>query len=447
MFMRQFTRFYLILITLLLVICPIVKAGTLQHIDVRQHNTSTDVSFTFSLPSKFSYFYLQNPDRLVIDFQNSQLEKKQLLPQQVAGSTIKKIRTSTPPRSTALRIVIELQAAVKASFTDKGAGKTVIVNIPTKNTKKTTNVSPSPVTTKASKAQTKAPINSNVLTIAIDAGHGGRDPGAIGTHLRIKEKNITLQIAKELQGMLDRDPRFRSVLTRSDDYFISVPDRSEIARKKQANYLVSIHADSNHSANFKGASVWVLSNQRANNEMGKWLEDHEKQSQLLGGAGNVLSSHHEKYLDQTVLDLQFGHSQRVGYLLGKSILKRMGNIANLSKTTPQHASLGVLRSPDIPSVLVETGFLSNPKEEQLLSTAAYRKKMANAIYQGLIDYYNSSAEVKQTTTGTAPNYHVVKPGETLGLISIKYNIKLRELRRLNDLKNDNIHVGQKIKLK
>ncbi|KAE9533227.1 N-acetylmuramoyl-L-alanine amidase [Ursidibacter arcticus] len=223
--------------------------------------------------------------------------------------------------------------------------------------------------------------------IAIDAGHGGKDPGAMGKTLGIKEKDVTLSIAKELKALLDADPNFRAVMTRSGDYFIQLPNRTEIARKNKANYLVSIHADSSPSSeNLRGASVWVLSNRRANDELGKWLEDHEKQSELLGGAGSVLAQANERYLSQTVLDLQFSHSQRAGYELGKTILSKMSNVTKLAKSAPQHASLSVLRSPDIPSILVETGFLSNAIEEQKLSSLTYRRQVARAIYNGLVEY-------------------------------------------------------------
>ncbi|MEG9488289.1 N-acetylmuramoyl-L-alanine amidase [Mannheimia indoligenes] len=223
--------------------------------------------------------------------------------------------------------------------------------------------------------------------VAIDAGHGGKDPGAIGKNLGILEKNVTLAISKELKALLDADPNFKAVMTRSGDYFIQLPQRTEIARKHRADLLISIHADSSPRGDtLKGASVWVLSNSRASDEMGKWMEDHEKQSELLGGAGAVLASNKERYLNQTVLDLQFSHSQRTGYELGKSILSKMAGMTSLAKSSPQHASLSVLRSPDIPSVLVETGFLSNSTEEAKLASANYRRQLAKAIYQGLVAY-------------------------------------------------------------
>uniref|UniRef100_UPI0025C512A0 N-acetylmuramoyl-L-alanine amidase n=1 Tax=Aggregatibacter sp. oral taxon 458 TaxID=712148 RepID=UPI0025C512A0 len=315
--------------------------------------------------------------------------------------------------------------------------------------------------------------SANTWTIAIDPGHGGKDPGAIGRNLKIYEKNVTLSIAKELKALLDKDPSFRAVLTRNGDYYISVPERSEIARKYKANYLVSIHADSSEASNLRGASVWVLSNRRANDEMGQWLEDHEKRSELLGGAGRVLASHNEKYLDQTVLDLQFGHSQRVGYELGSIVLRHFSQIASLNRATPRHASLGVLRSPDIPSILVETGFLSNSEEELKLSTSAYRKQIAKAIYNGLVEYRRknfrnepkivtadknektsekSTALENKTADINAPDIrdsgirHKVKDGEALSKLAEKYHVSAKAILALNQLTRKELLVGETLKI-
>lgn len=366
------------------------------------------------------------------------------------------------------------------------------------------------------------PISARTV-VAIDAGHGGKDPGAIGKTLGLKEKDVTLAIARELKGMLDADPNFKAVMTRNRDYFIQLPNRTEIARKNRANFLISIHADSSpSSANLKGASVWVLSNRRANDELGKWLEDHEKQSELLGGAGSVLAHTNERYLNQTVLDLQFSHAQRSGYELGKSVLAKLSNVTPLAKSSPQHASLSVLRSPDIPSILVETGFLSNAVEEQKLATSSYRRQIARAIYNGLVAYRNAhpvlnskvaykevrnepkSESVKKvlddmaknapkddkqakeltvkgkeqsntkankskqekdtqgnTTKSTSENtkaekvksidpnasFHVVQQDETLYSIARMYKTSPEKLSKLNNIKDNKIVVGKKLKLK
>lgn len=308
------------------------------------------------------------------------------------------------------------------------------------------------------------------ITIAIDPGHGGKDPGAIGRNLGIYEKNVTLSIARELKALLDKDPNFRGVLTRNGDYYISVPERSEIARKFKASYLVSIHADSSLNTAQRGASVWVLSNRRANDEMGQWLEDDEKRSELLGGAGKVLSHNNDKYLDQTVLDLQFGHSQRTGYELGNHILKRFAKVTTLSRSAPQHASLGVLRSPDIPSVLVETGFLSNTEEEQKLNSPVYRRRIAYMIYEGLVAFRGGKPKpiivedepakkpadnkntAKNDRTSDTPSVadsgirHKVKNGESIGSLANKYKVKTADIIALNKLKRQELWIGETIKI-
>lgn len=313
------------------------------------------------------------------------------------------------------------------------------------------------------------------ITIAIDPGHGGKDPGAISRNLGIYEKNVTLSIAKELKALLDKDPHFRGVLTRKSDYYISVPERSEIARKFKANYLISIHADSSESPDRRGASVWVLSNRRANDEMGQWLEDDEKRSELLGGAGKVLSHNNDKYLDQTVLDLQFGHSQRTGYALGEHILRHFSKVTILSRSTPQHASLGVLRSPDIPSVLVETGFLSNSEEEKKLNSQAYRRRIAYMIYEGLVAFRRgktnalvkdnlvqnikqndikksgknnrtSEQNINEDNIKDSGIRHIVKKGESLGSLSNKYHVKVSDIIKLNQLKRKTLWLNESIKI-
>ena len=347
-------------------------------------------------------------------------------------------------------------------------------------------------------------VNSYAKTVvAIDAGHGGKDPGAIGKKLGIKEKDVTLAIAKELKALLDADPNFNAVMTRKTDIFVHLPERTEIARENRANYLVSIHADSSpRYDNMKGASVWVLSNRRANDEMGLLLEESEKKSELLGGAGRILAHNNERYLNQTVLDLQFSHVQRTGYALGTKVIGRMARITSLAKSQPQHASLSVLRSPDITSVLVETGFLSNPIEEQKLSTATYRKQIAKAIYDGLVSYrnQNSNSLDNKTVTEKEPkvkvdnkpdvtqaiknneksakstetkvdnpkgkektneskkedlsrkiqksnnSYHLVQQDETLYSIARAYNTTAEKLSKLNNIKNNKIVVGKKLKI-
>lgn len=333
---------------------------------------------------------------------------------------------------------------------------------------------------------TSAQANNKVV-IAIDAGHGGKDPGAIGKG-GLREKDVNFAVAQRLKTLLDNDPMFQPVLTRTGDYFISVSARSDIARNKNANFLVSIHADAALNAKASGASVWVLSNKRADTELGRWLEQQDKQSELLGGGGDALAHSDNPYLNQAVLDLQFANSQRVGYDMAVNVLTHMKKIGRLHKTRPEHVSFGVLRSPDIPSILVEVGFISNLAEEKLLKSADYQNKIAKAIYDGLKQYYrdnplqsatnqpkpvsqpttkktsSTQTQVTQTTstkttstqvaptkatsttTSTANTVHVVKKNETLFGVARQYNLSVAKVRELNNLKSDTLVVGQKLKV-
>lgn len=357
------------------------------------------------------------------------------------------------------------------------------------NNKPTVVVSSESVTTNTSRPiKTSSAANSSRVVVAIDAGHGGQDPGAIGQN-GLKEKNVTIAIARRLEALLNSDPMFKPVLTRNGDYFISVMGRSDVARKQGANVLVSVHADAAPNRSATGASVWVLSNRRANSEMGNWLEQHEKQSELLGGAGDVLANTaSDPYLSQAVLDLQFGHSQRVGYDVATKVLNELQRVGDIHKRRPEHASLGVLRSPDIPSLLVETGFISNSTEERLLGSSAYQEKIAQAIYKGLRSYFlahplqadpkvenrplietaavDSSSQrsgvnqpdpivsnaqsgrvsaVKPVATGKS-QIHKVQRGETLSGIASQYGVSMAVLRQNNTLKNDVVWVGQRLKV-
>lgn len=227
------------------------------------------------------------------------------------------------------------------------------------------------------------------VIIAVDAGHGGKDSGAIGKN-NLYEKTVTLSITKKLVVLLNNDRNFKGILTRNSDHFISVFQRSEIARKNKANLLISIHADAAPVRSASGASIWVLSMKRADTELGRWIEQHEKQSELLGGAGDALSEDNNPHLSQAVLDLQFSYSQRVGYELAAKILQEMSGKITLHKRSPEYASLGVLRSPDIPSILIEVGFISNIGEERLLRSNSYRDKIAQTVYQGIKNYVKAN---------------------------------------------------------
>ncbi|CAK9886170.1 MAG: N-acetylmuramoyl-L-alanine amidase AmiB [Candidatus Erwinia impunctatus] len=472
----------------------LAQAANLSDITVSNGNSRATVTLRFAGKPDYAYFSLSQPHRVVLDIRQSGLVKG--LPLTFSGENmVKRIRASTPKDKQSIRLVVDLTQAAKTRATTERHGNDthLIFTIDAVgNTRERTTVAVKPSRQPPPEVE-KHPLLGNplmdvssgnqvarpgrapqavndVVIVAIDAGHGGQDPGATGAG-GLKEKTVTLAIARKLRALLNDDPMFKGVMTRDGDYFISVMGRSDVARKQNANVLVSIHADAAPNRSASGASVWVLSNRRANSEMAGWLEQHEKQSELLGGAGDLLAnSQADPYLSQAVLDLQFGHSQRVGYDVATKVITQLKQVGALHKRKPEHASLGVLRSPDIPSLLVETGFISNASEERLLGSEAYQQKIAQAIYKGVRNYFlahplqtmprqenrasrtsasesrHSSASMPQTQPRAATQQHTVRRGETLSGIAAKYGVSSATLRSLNTLRNDVVWVGQRLNL-
>lgn len=458
---------------LLLLVPFLTTAATLSNISVDNGGSQATVTLHFNGKPDYSWFPLHKPERVVMDINQAGTIKG--LPLNFSGENIvKRIRTSKPVNSKSFRLVFEVTQPVKTVtrlatqgndyqviFTLRGkeatqavAGISTVTSNPFDGQNGATATNTNTTTYPGGKVR-----NNDQVIVAIDAGHGGQDPGAIGQN-GLKEKNVTIAIARKLQKLLNSDSMFKAVMTRNGDYYVSVMGRSEVARKENANLLLSIHADSAPSHSASGASVWVLSNRRANSEMAGWLEQREKQSELLGGAGDLLANNKsDPYFSQAVIDLQFGHSQRVGYDVAVKVIQQLRSITPMHKRLPEHASLGVLRSPDIPSLLVETGFISNKKEEKLLGSSAYQDKIARAIYRGLRNYFKAhpmqnvprkentpqpSAAV--TRADSATTLHVVRSGETLTGIARRYGVTNRELVELNRLKKEGVWIGQRLKV-
>lgn len=433
------------LMATLVLLCA--QAGAASLSDLQVSNGDQQARITLSFIGDPEYAVSQDGKRTVaLDIKQTGVI--QGLPLLFSGNNlVKSIRSGTPKDAQSLRLVVDLTENGKAEAVKRqnGGNYTVVFTI---NADAPPPPPPPPVVAKRAEAPIVAPrpveparnpfkaendrttavTNSNTSTrpaardsssngdkvvIAIDAGHGGQDPGAIGPG-GTREKNVTIAVARKLRSLLNDDPMFKGVLTRDGDYFISVMGRSDVARKQNANFLVSIHADAAPNRDATGASVWVLSNRRANSEMAGWLEQHEKQSELLGGAGDVLAnSQSDPYLSQAVLDLQFGHSQRVGYDVATSMIGQLERIGSMHKRRPEHASLGVLRSPDIPSVLVETGFISNNSEERLLASDDYQQQLAEAIYKGLRNYFQAHPMQTGPQGAPAQTASAISPGNTL----------------------------------
>ena len=234
-------------------------------------------------------------------------------------------------------------------------------------------------------------------------------------------------------------------MTRTGDYYISPNKRPEIARQNKADLFISIHADAFTTPQPSGASVWVLSMGRANSELGRWMEQTERHSELLGGAAEVIQdTASERYLAQALLDMSMDHSMATSYDLSKGVIKELKKVTKLHKRSPQAASLAVLTSPDIPSILVETGFISNPREEKNLNWAKFRQQLADRIFLAVKNYFKNSPPdgTLWASVRTEKRTHRVQSGESLSLLAQRYNVRVSQIKEANNLRGDVVRIGQ-----
>lgn len=424
-------------------------SNELESVRIWPSPDETRVVIDLKSEADFSYFTLSSPYRVVVDLKNTNLNAK--LPISVKDSKVlTKIRSSGAPSKGTYRLVFELKTKVtpelfKLKPTPGGQyGHRLVIDMPHSSTSKSQDAQPTSNASTSAVSKDASQFSGNAdIIVAIDAGHGGEDPGSIGPTKKY-EKHATLSISRKMAEQLNSVPGVKAVMTRNGDYFVNLNKRSDIARRSKAHLLVSVHADSFSSSKPRGASVFVLNTRRANTEISRWVEKHEEQSELLGGAGEVLAkTNTDKNVSQTLLDLQFSHSQKEGYKVATNILKEMGKVTRLHKKEPVHASLAVLKSPDIPSVLVETGFISNPTEEKLLFQRSHQDKLARALSKSIVQYFeaNPPEGTLFAQRRTAQKHKVVK-GDSLSAIAKKYRSSTQAIMKSNNLKSSGLRIGQ-----
>ncbi|CAH9057840.1 N-acetylmuramoyl-L-alanine amidase AmiB [Pseudoalteromonas haloplanktis] len=423
---------------------PLWAQNTINSVRVWPSPDSTRVVFDLDDKPDFSYFMLKNPSRLVVDLENTD-ELKTLPGVPPKHQIVSKLRYSKPKNKRSVRLVFELNGPVKpvifALAPQALIKNRLVVDLYDKSQAKG---AITPAQTAAKKRQLS---QERDIVIAIDAGHGGEDPGSIGPS-GTYEKDITLQIAKRLERMIDAERGMISRMVRSGDYFVKLNTRTNRARQKKADFFVSIHADAFTSPGPNGASVWVLSLRRANSEIGKWIEDKEKHSELLGGAADVIKdAANEKYLAQALLDMSMDHSMKTGLSVADEVIKELKKVAKMHKKAPQHASLAVLKSPDIPSILVETGFISNPREERLLKSANHQERLAKAMFTSIKNYYLRNPpddSLFASLKSQYPTKHKVRPGESLSMLAGRYGVSISKIKQVNKLSSNTLFIGQEL---
>lgn len=397
---------------------------------------STRAVFDVSGPLEYKLFELNNPDRIVLDIKNSTLAEGVAAPP--AKGLLGTVRLGKQGKSD-LRVVFDLPQGVRPkSFllppADKFGHRLVIDLFP--KTKATREVIKS--------VEDVVPGDGRKVIVAIDAGHGGDDPGAIGasgTH----EKSITLNVAREVARLVDAQPGMKSYLVRDGDYFIQLKDRYRKAREAKADLFVSIHADACPGAcGARGASVWVLSPRGATSEAARWLAAKENGADLVGG---VSLDDKDDTLAAVLLDLSQGATMEASAAIAQIVLKALGKIGPTHRGYVEKANFVVLRSPDVPSILVETAFITNPAEEKRLTDPEHRGKLAAAVVDGIKTYFSQTPPpgtwfAANSNGRRGPSEHVVSRGETLSGIATRHGVSLSALREANRIGGDStVRVG------
>ena len=414
----------------------------------------TRVVFDTSGSVNHKVFSLQNPDRLVIDVTSGRVAKS-MDTKQVSGGLVKGVRAGQNKKDT-LRIVLDLkQAAKPQAFSlkpNEQYGHRLVIDLydaagsGNKTASKT--VSPSarqPVsqvatqTARPLKVKAAAPTASRDLVIAIDAGHGGEDPGAIGRR-GTREKTVVLAIARQLAELIRKEPGMRPVLIREGDYYIGLRQRMDKARKHNADLFISIHADAFRDRRARGSSVFVLSRRGASSEMARWIAAKENAADLAGG---VSLDDKDDVLAGVLLDLSQSASIAASHEVASNMLGELKRIGKTHKSDVQRAGFVVLKSPDIPSILVETAFISNPDEENNLRSKQHQAKLAKAMLSGIRDYFDNHPP---PGTLRVARKHTIKRGDTLSDIAEAYQVSLNSLRGFNSLKSDTLRVGDTLRI-
>ncbi len=412
-----------------------VEGLRLSHGDER-----TRVVLDLSGPVDYTLFTLSEPERVVIDLPAS-LRQSQALSADPGNSLLSGVRSASKDDGV-LRVVLDVSAPVTArSFRQgpgAGRGHRLVIDLHPQETGWR-----APIVKSAASVE---PGGRDVV-IVIDAGHGGKDPGARGPR-GTREKDVVLAIAQRLAKKIDATPGMRAVMIRDRDVYPSLHHRKNLARENGADLFVSIHADAFRDGRARGSSVFVLSERGASSEAARWLAEKENQA-LLGG---VQLDEQDDVVASVLLDLSQDWTLSSSQIVAQLVLDELGKVNRLHSSKVKRAGFLVLKSPDVPSIFVEAAFISNPEEERRLGDARHQQRMANAIFSGIHKYFSEHAAQDTRISQSARRApratltHVIANGDTLSEIAETYRVDLDTLRDLNNLRGDRIRIGQKLQI-
>ena len=409
------------------------NAATVKNARAWSGPEGTRVVFELSGPVEHRAFALADPDRVVIDLPSSSVADSLRMEPKGAVTALRSGERSGGE----LRLVLELnQTAKPKTFLltpNAEYGYRLVVDLPPAQA--------APVVRRAPQSTSN---RGRDVVVVIDAGHGGEDPGALGRG-GAREKDVVLAIAKKVAAEVDNQPGMRAVLVRDGDYFVAHRKRMEIAHEANADFFMSIHADSYRDPNAKGATVYMLSNKGASDEAALLLAQRENASDLIGG---VSLSDKDQMLARVLLDLSQSSALNASMAAGQRLIRRMSAVTPMRRREVQQAPFLVLKSPDIPSLLVETAYISNPREEASLRSVKYQSALAVALRQGIVDYFGANppegSYFAMNSVVEQPELvkHVIARGETLSGIAERYRVSSASIRQTNSLRNDVLRVGQ-----
>lgn len=428
-----------VLVVFMLLVSSLAMAASNKNVQSLRFWTAPDhtrLVLGLTSPVEHKVFTLDNPPRLVLDLNDVKFDAT--LPEFSSNHKVVSLMRQAPRNGKDLRVVIDLKTSVSAkSFLltpNANYGHRLVIDLYPKQKKSDKQL----LAVKKSASAAK----SNKWVVAIDAGHGGEDPGARG-HRGTHEKVVVLAIAKKLAALVNRQPNMQAYLVRTGDYYIGLRQRMEKARRAKADLFVSIHADAFKDQRARGSSVYVLSNRGASSEAARWLANSENSADLVGG---VSLDDKDDMLASVLLDLSQNHTEDASATVAGEVLKNLKGVGYVHKKQVQRAGFMVLKSPDIPSILVETAFISNKNEEAKLRSPRHQSKVANAILKGVKAYFANQRLPSTPTLRLANTTYKIKKGDTLSAIAQRHRVSLSSLKKVNAMRSSTIKVGQVIQI-
>ncbi len=413
------------------------QAGTtVENIRIWSENGKTRVVLDLSETAEHNIFTLRGPDRLVIDLKDSRLAQTLANMPQGTGS-VRSIRSAVRANGQ-LRVVLDLNEPIRSrSFTagpNTQYGDRLVVDLQRTGSLQTV------------KRASESYRPGRDIVVAVDPGHGGYDPGAIGK-ARTKEKDVALAIARALAARINAEPGMHAILTRDRDVYVDHRKRMDIARRAKADLFISIHADAVDDSRPAGTTVYALSLKGASDEAARELAKRENKS-----VGGVSLDDKDEVLASVLLDLSQNAALSASLEVGGDVISELARIGKVHRRSVQTAGLIVLKAPDMPSILIETGFISNPSEEKRLKSKSHQRRVADAVLAGIRTYFyeNPPSDTRSAMDARREPVrqvkHVITRGDTLSEIAQRYKVSTADIRRANKLSNDRIRVGQTLSI-